>query len=235
MNLGTLTVADLESDLQNALGYLIELDQRGRLPEELRPLLLLAPADGASVHVSLRHRDQGRQIRRTFGGNAFNQRECGAWIVFESPRLADSRRGDDSREHFDRRPRDDNRRDGGHGYEPRRGDDHGTDHEQAYEEFIRALNRAESEPQLTFVSLKWFRDTYLVKSGYDWAYEPDLPRQFLSDAAERNMVLTSKVPNPKQPEFPVTSIHLNREHPEVQRILGEEAHAHDGDSEDQRN
>jgi hypothetical protein len=221
MNLGTLTVADLESDLQNALGFLVELDQRGRLPEELRPLLLLAPAEGASVHVSLRHRDQGRQIRRTFGGNAFNQRECGAWIVFESPRLADPRHGD--REQFDRRPRDDDRRD----HDSRRGHEsqhemRGQDHEEAYAEFIRALNRAESEPQLTFVSLKWFRDTYLVKGGYDWAYEPDLPRQFLSDAAERNMVLTSKVPNPKQPEFPVTSIHLNREHPDVQRILGDD-------------
>ena len=33
------------------------------------------------------------------------------------------------------------------------------------------------------------------------------------------MILTSKVPNPKTPEFPVTTIQLNRTHPKVQRML----------------
>jgi hypothetical protein len=89
-----------------------------------------------------------------------------------------------------------------------------------FDEFIRALDEAENQPQLNFVSLKWFRDTYLVRSGFPWAQDPDVPRRMLQDATDRNMVLTSKVPNPKQPTFPVTSIHLNRQHPDVQRILG---------------
>jgi hypothetical protein len=33
-------------------------------------------------------------------------------------------------------------------------------------------------------------------------------------------VLTSKVPNPKSPAFPVTAIRLNRSLPEVAEILG---------------
>jgi hypothetical protein len=198
-----MTVADLEHDLESAFDHVRDLEQRGHLPDELRPLLLLAPLDGTSVHVSLRHRDMGRQIRRTYGAQAFDQRDGAAWIVFEVPRP--DRESSPGR--FDGRERE---HDSGGG-----GDD-----DVPFEEFIRALDEAENQPQLNFVSLKWFRDTYLVRSGYPWAQDPDVPRRILQDATDRNIVLTSKVPNPKQPTFPVTSIHLNRQHPDVQRILG---------------
>src|SRR5262249_26324205 len=81
-----ITVADLEHDLENAFDHVRELEQRGQLPHELRPLLLLAPVEGTSVHGSPRHRDMGRQIRRTYGAQAFDQRDGAAWIVFEVPR-----------------------------------------------------------------------------------------------------------------------------------------------------
>src|SRR5438105_1510160 len=67
----TKSVADLENDIENALEHLGDLDLRGKLPPELRPLLLLAPVEGSSVHVSLRHRDTVRQIRRAHGAQAF--------------------------------------------------------------------------------------------------------------------------------------------------------------------
>jgi len=35
-------------------------------------------------------------------------------------------------------------------------------------------------------------------------------------------VLTSKVPNPKSPSYPVTAIRLNRQHPQVAAVLGEQ-------------
>ena len=38
---------------------------------------------------------------------------------------------------------------------------------------------------------------------------------------EKRLILTSKVPNPKSPQFPVTSIRLNRLMPEVQAALGQ--------------
>jgi len=197
-----MTVADLEHDLEKALDRLRELDARDELPPELRPLLLLAPVEGTSVHVSLRHRDMARQIRRSYGAQAFNQREGAVWIVFEAPHPA----------HADPRGRDDEPR-----MQPQRGYEGGGD---PFEEFIHALDEAENQPQLNFVSLKWFRDTYLARSGYGWAQDPEIPRRILQEATERSLVLTAKVPNPKQPTFPVTSIHLNRSHPDVQRILG---------------
>lgn len=201
MDSNPVTVADLEHDLENALDHVRALDQHGDLPPELRPLLLLAPVEGSSVHVSLRHRDMARQIRRNYGAHAFNQRDGAVWIVFEAP-------------HPDR-PAPRERRD-----EMRlESADHGSG-ANPFDEFIHALDEAENQPQLNFVSLKWFRDTYLARSGYGWAQDPEVPRRILQEATERSLVLTSKVPNPKQPTFPVTSIHLNRQHPDVQRILG---------------
>src|SRR5262249_19325046 len=86
-------------------------------------------------------------------------------------------------------------------------------------DFISALDHVEKDPHLHFVSLKWFRDTYLPKRGYDWANDPDLPRQMVHEAAEAEMSLTSKVPNPKTPEFPVTTIKLTGAPPKGQRML----------------
>jgi hypothetical protein len=201
------SIADLEHDLENALAHVRELDTRGDLPAELKPLLLLSPVDGTSVHVSLRHRDHARQIRRTFGANAFDQRDGAAWIVFEAPPVEarDDERRPQREERFERRPE--------------RDFDRGNRRSDPLDDFIRALDDAENQPQLKFVSLKWFRDTYLLKMGFPWADDPEIPRRLLQDATDRSLVLTDKVANPKQPMFPVTSIHLNREHPDVQRIL----------------
>lgn len=205
MNSEPQTVADLENDLENALSHVRELDARGALPAELRPLLLLCPVEGTSVHVSLRHRDRARQIRRHYGPHAFDQRDGAAWIVFEPPPV----------ESFgeERRPM--------RGEGPDRGGPTRGDGGDPLDEFLRALDDAEHQPQLTFVSLKWFRDTYLVRMGFPWAHDPELPRRLLQEATDRGLVLTDKVPNPKQPDFPVTSIHLNRQHPDVRRVVGE--------------
>jgi hypothetical protein len=88
---------------------------------------------------------------------------------------------------------------------------------------LRALNRAESTPGWNFVSLKKFRDEILP-------YEPLPPGAFqptdvhwqdaIRSAIEKRWILTGKVQNPKSPQFPVTSIRLNRLMPEVQEILG---------------
>lgn len=86
-------------------------------------------------------------------------------------------------------------------------------------DFVLALDHVEKDPHLRFVSLKWFRDTYLPRRGFDWAADPDIPRQVIHEAADSEIILTAKVPNPKTPEFPVTSIRLNREHPTVRELL----------------
>ena len=187
------TISELEFQLQRSLALLREIDQRGELPRDLKPLLALAPPDGASVHVSLRQRDTGRQLRVGAPIHSWAPRACGAWVVYEVAQGLGSSPG----------------------LAPRAVEGSGD----PLQDFIGALDHVEKDPHLHFVSLKWFRDTYLPKRGYDWANDPDLPRQMVHEAAEAEMILTSKVPNPKTPEFPVTTIQLNRSHPKVQRIL----------------
>jgi hypothetical protein len=87
-------------------------------------------------------------------------------------------------------------------------------------DLLRALHRAESRPGYDFVSLKFFRDTALPSEGFAWAGDSDARHSVISEAIERRLVLTHKVPNPKSPQFPVTSIRLNMTMPEVQRALG---------------
>jgi hypothetical protein len=187
------TISDLESELQRSFSSLRELEERGALPRELKALLALAPPDGASVHVSLRQRDTGRQLRTSGPFQSWAPRACGAWVIYEVAQGLG----------------------GLSGPQPRTIEGSGN----PLLDFISALDHVEKDPHLHFVSLKWFRDTYLPKRGYDWANDPDLPRQMVHEAAEAEMILTSKVPNPKTPEFPVTTIQLNRSHPKVQRML----------------
>jgi hypothetical protein len=87
-------------------------------------------------------------------------------------------------------------------------------------DLIRALDRAESRPGYDFVALKWFRDTALPSTGLPWTNSDATRQTVLRSAIDRRMVLTSKVPNPKSPQFPVTAIRLNRLMPDVQCILG---------------
>lgn len=87
-------------------------------------------------------------------------------------------------------------------------------------ELLRALDRAESTPGWSFVSLKKFRDEILPAADVP-SIRSDVERQtVIGSAIEKRLVLTGKVQNPKSPQFPVTSIRLNRLMPEVQRVLG---------------
>ena len=87
-------------------------------------------------------------------------------------------------------------------------------------DLIHALDRAESRPGLDFVVLKWFRDTVLPAEGFAWCESDSARQDVLRGAIEKRLVLTGKVSNPRAPQFPVTSIRLNRLLPEVQAILG---------------
>lgn len=86
-------------------------------------------------------------------------------------------------------------------------------------DIVRALDQAESRPGYKFVALKWFRDVAVPSAGFSWTSGESI-RQILADAIDRRLILISKVPNPKSPQFPVTAIRLNRLMPEVAAILG---------------
>ena len=87
-------------------------------------------------------------------------------------------------------------------------------------DLVRALDRAEARPGYGFVALKWFRDTALPLEGFSWTKVDSERHRVLSEAIERRMILLNKIPNPKSPQFPVTTIRLNRLMPEVRTILG---------------
>jgi hypothetical protein len=87
---------------------------------------------------------------------------------------------------------------------------------------IMTLNRAESKPGWSFVPLKKFRDEILPAESAP-SMRTDIERQnVLRSAIDKKLIIVGRVPNPKAPEFPVTTIRLNRLLPEVQRMLGQE-------------
>jgi len=89
---------------------------------------------------------------------------------------------------------------------------------------LRALDRAESTPGWNFVSLRKFRDEILPREPFaPGAFQPtDVHwQEAIRVAIEKRFILVAKVPNPKSPQFPVTSIRVNRLMPEVQEMLGQ--------------
>ena len=87
-------------------------------------------------------------------------------------------------------------------------------------DLIESLDRAQRRPGYNFVSIKWFRDKVLPAEGYTWAETYEARSEALSEAIQDGVILTSKVPNPNAPTFPVTAIRLNRGHPDVVSALG---------------
>jgi hypothetical protein len=90
-------------------------------------------------------------------------------------------------------------------------------------DLVRALDRAESRPGYSFVVLKWFRDTALPLEDFPWARSDSARQSTLAEAIDKRMILLNKIANPRSPQFPVTTIRLNRLLREVQSILGKRA------------
>ena len=99
-------------------------------------------------------------------------------------------------------------------------DDRGNSWQNRYE-LIRSLQRAGRREGFEFVSLKWFRDLFLPAEQYAWTDSLEARSREIGDAIDEGAILTYKVPNTRSPEFPVTAIRLNHEHPDVRAVLGE--------------
>jgi len=61
-----------------------------------------------------------------------------------------------------------------------------------------------------FIALKWFRDSFLPRKSFHWNQNPESRQMVLAEAILRGVVQTSKIPNPKTPAYPTTTIRLNR-------------------------
>jgi hypothetical protein len=83
--------------------------------------------------------------------------------------------------------------------------------EEARAELLKALQDAESTPGRMFVALKWFRDEYLPSTGLGWAQNREECQAILAKSIADGWILTSKVPNPKAPLYPTTTIRVNRQ------------------------
>jgi hypothetical protein len=91
-------------------------------------------------------------------------------------------------------------------------------------DLVRALDRAEArrEPSDAFALGALSRAaTALPLEGFAWVSVDSERRRILSEAIDRRLILLNKIPNPKSPQFPVTTIRLNRLVPEVKAILGD--------------
>jgi hypothetical protein len=88
-------------------------------------------------------------------------------------------------------------------------------------DLLIALDRAESRPGWNFVPLKKFRDEILPQEHLR-SIRTDVERRSVLDSViEKKFVLLGKVTNPRSPQFPVTTIRLNRLMAEVKAVLGQ--------------
>ena len=189
-----MTIEEVESRLEQGLANL-------RSPEhkDLEPLV----PKGFRVRVSLVDK-RGRKKRKNASADNWSPESGEVWITFE-PEIQST-----TAEH-DKKPDPS----GGQSKETK-----SAAKSDPLADLVRSLDHAEARPGYDFVALKWFRDVVLPAEGFDWTQSETTRQSVLRDAIEKRLVLTSKVPNPKSPQFPVTAIRLNRLLPEIQVMLG---------------
>jgi hypothetical protein len=199
-------VGDIQDAVSRSLDKLAELDRSGELPEALRGLLYIAPPDHHRSSVAMKYpaAKGWRQRRRDADASYWHRETDAIEVTFQAlPMVPVGVRSP----LVDREV----------AYEPRAA---AVDARVA--SLIRALAKAERDPRFSqFVALKRFRDDYLLTEGQEWAYSPDGRHDVLRAAIESGFVLRSQVANPKSPSFPVTAVHVNREHPVVIQVLRE--------------
>ena len=205
------TILEEQSEIEAALNHLPALV--AQLPPALKPLVRLSPRKGFRVQVSLRRGSakDSRQVKQNAPASRWLP-DSGLVAISYRPSTAeeDQATGSTVEDVQD---------------SPAKAAQIATGPVQ---DIVMALAKAEKDPQLGFVSLKWFRDTFLPQQGYPWAAIPDERQRVLVNAIDRNWILTSKVANPKNPQFPVTAIKVNRPLSEVHSILEQEPGSRSG-------
>jgi hypothetical protein len=88
-------------------------------------------------------------------------------------------------------------------------------------DLLTALHRAESRPGWKFVPLKKFRDEILPQEHHRSMPTEVERRNVLNSVIDKKLVLLGRVINPRSPQFPVTTVRLNRLMPEVRAVLGQ--------------
>jgi hypothetical protein len=201
--LENLSIPEAEEVVEEALGELAFSTDPGLA----RALRFLAPP-GYQAIVELCG-ENGRSKRRNANADSWSPEEDEVRIYFE--------RADGDEDSEDDRPAAAPRiravRPAHNGYE----DAPAIDHEHALppeidshiKELCSTLAEAERGGH-AFIALKWFRDSFLPRKSFLWNQNPESRQMILAEAILRGVVLTSKIPNPKTPAYPTTTIRLNR-------------------------
>lgn len=158
------------------------------LPPELAGLRRLPVIDHIP-QVSIRYLDSGRKIRGDAAASYFEPDRCEVVIGF-TPVEADQQEART-------------------GHRSDESGDAGFDFAAAGDQLIDQLQRAEGR-DMEFVGLTWFRDRFLPESGLTWAQDRRLRGALIQRAIGQRLMLTSRVPNPNDPDRPVTAVRLNR-------------------------
>jgi hypothetical protein len=131
------SIEDLQAALSDALKAAARLQQEGRLPPELAPLGMVAPAEDQAAVVSLRHVHNDRQIKSTSAVRSWQPGPGAVWIEYTDLPSAQVQASEVA-----------------------------ASAERRRERLIVELDRAESDPRLSFVAWKWFRDKCLPARGW---------------------------------------------------------------------
>jgi hypothetical protein len=202
-------IEDLEDALARALVVLRDLDASGALPPVLQPLTLIAPPRGFNISVELRPFEDPANPGEFAEDSRWDARHGDVLITYEAGQGA-------PREDGWRDERRDERRGG---WREASSDMPTTpDPNLAIEDVVRVLGRAEGDPNFSFVALKFLRDQLLPRH-VAWAAIPHEAQIQINRAIDAGAVVTTKVENPRQPQYPVTAVKLNRDNAIVQRVL----------------
>ncbi len=194
----TKSIGTLQAEIEAALNRLRAIE----LPADLEPLRVLAAPRGWKARVSLRRLSGDRRIRSDADSSYWDRSggDCEASVYYEPAEG-----------------------EGGEIALAEGSASGGSDPviSPALHDVVLALDAAEREPRFReFVGIKLFRDQFLPGRGGDWSFEPQARHEVLREAINQGIILRSSVANPKSPQYPVTAIRLNREHPIGKAVLG---------------
>jgi hypothetical protein len=195
-------LGELERAIAFALNKVRELAEENALPPVLQALTAIAPPRGMRADVELQpYTDHARDD--DWQNQRWDPRNGEVAIGYEPMRA------DDGRE--ERRFEPEER------VAP-------PDPEVAVRDVVRVVARAEGDPAFKFLALKFLRDQLLPRH-VEWAAAQNEAQIQINRAIDAGVLVTSKVENPRMPQYPVTAVALNRDHDVVKEILNAPASA----------
>ena len=204
-----MSIPEAEELIEETLENLAEQDN-GSLQRALR---FLAP-EGYQVMVELCS-ENGRSKRRGASASSWNPDEDEIRIYFE--RVGEDGEEEEQPEPWNRANAPMRVRNGGRNGRAQTGRNWTPEPvallpeemDAAVEQLCGALGEAERGGH-AFIALKWFRDAYLPRKMFAWTRHPEQRQMILAESIQRGKVTTGKIPNPKSPAFPTTTIQLHR-------------------------